>query len=214
MPNLNKILQDSFDDKPQGKFDLDNINKQTILFHYPVGIKENCAFIQKVIRLEFGARGDIEPQETKTISPYVAEIFPDLFSEKTFNIPTLAAERTFWKKVTILHALHHGSKLQDRISRHYYDVYMLFQKGVADKSLDNPELLKKVVANKSLYFRDNKASYETAIIGRLCLLPKLENIHELKKDYDKMDEMFIGEHPSFETIMEALKNLENRINNS
>ena len=98
LPSLNKILSDSFHDKPQGKFDLDNKNKQTILFFYPVGIEEDCTYIQKVIRLEFGARGDIEPQETKTITPYVCETFPDIFLERMISVPTLAAERTFWKR--------------------------------------------------------------------------------------------------------------------
>jgi hypothetical protein len=34
--------------------------------------------------------------------------------------------------VTILHALHHGTKLLPEMSRHYYDTMMLAAKGIDD----------------------------------------------------------------------------------
>jgi predicted nucleotidyltransferase component of viral defense system len=203
-------------------------DQQTILFYYPFIFGDghwdtsswdeaewdSGGYVRAVIRLEFGARGEIEPSESKSIIPYAAEAYPQLFDAPATDVQTLSAERTFWEKVTILHALHHGTKMRDRMSRHYYDTYIMAQKGIADTALQNLALLKKVVKNKSLLFKDNKASYDTAIIGTLRLLPDDTKMAELKRDYAAMNEMFMGETPAFSAMIEALKTLESRINSS
>lgn len=76
----------------------------------------------------------------------------------------------------------------------------------------NPALLKQVVRNKSLLFRDTKASYETAVLGSLKLLPATDQLPTLKEDYERMAEMFIGEYPDFEPIMASLAEIERKIN--
>lgn len=122
--------------------DISDKDKQTILFNYPRTLDYHSnlitedgdnivteggiqiivgGYIKPSIKLEFGARGDTTPAASKKIMPYIAEEFPDLFGNTTCSIPTLAVERTFWEKATILHALYHGSKMRDRTSRHYYD---------------------------------------------------------------------------------------------
>ncbi len=169
-------------------------------------------YIKPRIKLEFGARGEIKPNEKRTITPYAAETFPHIFEAPACNVATLGVERTFWEKATILHGLHHGMKLGDRMSRHYYDTYMLDQGGIADKALQNPALLEQVVLNKSLLFKNTKASYETAILGSLRLLPNAEQMPILKKDYERMAEMFMGDYPDFETVINGLTALEKRIN--
>ncbi len=204
-------------------------DRQTLLFYYPKVFnyvrgtnfsnftfdQSNFAvsdYIKPHIKLEFGARGETDPHESRTITSYIAETFPAMFEASTYDVSTLGAERTFWEKATILHALHHGSKLRDRMSRHYYDTYMLAQKGVADKALKSPALLAQVVRNKSLLFRDAKASYDTAILGSLRLVCAAEQLSSLKRDYEKMAEMFMGEYPDFDAIMAGIAALEKRLN--
>jgi hypothetical protein len=169
-------------------------------------------YIKPVVRLEFGARGDIEPSEDMHITPYVTEDFPQLFSNPYFNVHVLALQRTFWEKATILHSIYHGTKMKAGMSRHYYDMFTMAQKGVADTALQHKELLNMVVQNKSLMFADNKASYGTAVIGALRLIPGNDIKAILKKDYADMQEMFIGEAPDFEAMMSGLSALEQRIN--
>jgi len=226
------ILQKSFAEKlPDGwklALDADDSDHQTILFSYPrlmnygmgyglggYGIgrfgEGETGYIKPFVRLEFGARGDIEPSENKTVSSYVAEAFPQLFDAPHCAVHVLTAERTFWEKVTILHALYHRSTLRDRMSRHYYDTFIMAQKGIADAALRDLTLLEKVVRNKSLMFADSKASYDTAVIGSLRLMPQEEMLPELKQDYVAMQKMFIGEVPEFESIMSELAKLEERI---
>lgn len=171
-------------------------------------------YIKPHIKLEFGARGDITPSEKCSVKSYAAEEFPDMFESPSVNVGTLAAHRTFWEKATILHALHHGSKMRDRMSRHYYDTFMLDRHGIADKALLNPDLLESVVHNKSLLFRDAKASYDTAVIGSLKLLPTDEQRLPLKQDYERMSEMFMGEYPDFDAVMNGLSKLEQKINSA
>lgn len=209
--------------------DTEDADKQTILFHYPKLFSYGGGFgsgafgagsygegeigyIKPQIKLEFGARGEAEPKDTCAITPIAAEEFTDLFLDPMFNVSTLHVERTFWEKATILHSIHHGSKLRDRMSRHYYDTYILAKKGKAEQAILKPELLEQVVRNKSLMFRDTKASYDTAVFGTLQLLPKDEQLAGLKDDYAKMAEMFMGDFPDFSIVIAELKELQEKIN--
>lgn len=171
-------------------------------------------YIRPAVKLEFGARGEVEPSEERKIMPYAAEVFPQSFESPSCGVHVLSAERTFWEKVTILHALHHGKKMRDRMSRHYYDTYILAQKGIAAKAMPDVALLEQVVRNKSLMFSDNKASYDTAVIGSLRLMPKEEMLPELRRDYIAMEQMFLKQSPpDFDVMMQGIADLEKRINN-
>jgi len=209
--------------------DPDDPDGQTLLFNYPrlanygqgfgqggwgVGRfgEGEIGYIKPRIKLEFGARGDTDPSDLKDITPYLAETFPEELPDSISSIPTLAVARTFWEKATILHALHHNGKLREGMSRHYYDTLMLAQSGVADEALEQPDLLARVVHNKSLMFADNSASYDTAVIGSLRLVPSEEIKAQLEEDYEAMLEMFMETPPTFEDLLTGIVELEVRIN--
>ena len=93
---------------------------QTICFQYPK-IFEDSSTLQ-IIRLEIGALAAWTPSVSKTITSYVAETYPKVFSKPDTTILTASAERTFWEKATILH--HEANRpenlsMPDRYSRHY-----------------------------------------------------------------------------------------------
>ena len=204
--------------------DPDDPDAQTLLFNYPktsgyglnygndYGGRSDTGYIKPRIKLEFGARGDTEPFEMKTIVPYLAEEFPDELLDAGTEIPTLAATRTFWEKVTILHALYHNGKLRDGMSRHYYDTLMLARAGIAAEALSKPELLAQVVRNKSLMFADKSASYDTALMGTLRLSPSDAIVADLRRDYANMAEMFMAEPPSFTDLLSGIAELEETVN--
>ena len=125
---------------------------------------------------------------------------------------TLGVERTFWEKASILHAIHHNDKLRTGVSRHYYDVLMLDRAGIAQAALARLELLDRVVANKSVMFADRSASYETAVLGSLRLLPSGEGHKLLERDYADMSEMFMEALPSLDELIEGLHALEAALN--
>ena len=98
------------------------------------------------------------------------------------------------------------------MSRHYYDTLMLAHKGIADEAQRQPNLLARVVHNKSLMFADNSASYETAVLGSLRLTPSEEIKSLLKEDYSAMSEMFMKTPPTFADLIAGIADLEARIN--
>lgn len=98
------------------------------------------------------------------------------------------------------------------MSRHYYDTLKLAEKGIADAAMQSPELLARVVLNKSLMFADSKATYGTAAIGTLKLLPGDELRAQLAQDYSAMGEMFMSPPPGFDELMTALAALEAKLN--
>lgn len=226
---LEQALKQILGEGNHWKIECDVSDLQTLLFYYPklfsygrgygvgrygVGLygEGEQGYILPRVKLEFGAKGGTDPSDNKVITPYVANAFPDSFEIQSCTVPTLAAERSFWEKVTILHALYNNEKLRDRMSRHYYDVYMMATKPLAERAIQDVDLLEKVVTNKSTYFGDKNASYGTAKIGSLKLVPEGELRQNLEADYKKMDEMFIGVAPGFEEMMAGIARLEERIN--
>ncbi len=128
------------------------------------------------------------------------------------QVRVLGAERTFWEKATILHALSHGSKLRARMSRHYYDVGEMVGSSIYNKAIQNIDLLIKVAEHKALFFKDSKARYDLAKPGSLRLMPLEEHLVQLNDDYRQMQEMFFEDPPSFESVLEKLKTAEKEIN--
>jgi hypothetical protein len=211
------------------KIDESSDNQQTILFEYPqlTPVTNSSPgrdygsghygsnYIRPVIKLEFGARGGLKPAIAVEVQSYLVETFPTILSPAAIKIQTLAIARTFWEKATILHAIYHGSKMRDRMSRHYYDTYMLYRDYDDLKQVirNKDSLLEEVVLNKMTYFEDKKASYGTAKLGTLKLVPTdNELLTVLSQDYQAMSDMFIGQHPSFDEIISGLADLELLIN--
>lgn len=121
--------------------------------------------------------------------------------------------RTFFEKVTLLHAEASAESARKRLSRHYYDLYQLVAKGYLDEAKKQLDLLKNVVEHKSLLFASKKASYETIYTEGLKLLPDEERIVEIQNDYREMGLMIFGEIPSFETVIDSIKKIEIGLNN-
>ena len=102
------------------------VQGQVVLIPYPRAFSLEA--INPQIRLEIGPLAAWVPNEQKPIRPYAAEQFPKEFTIPGTTVRTIAVERTFWEKATILHQeAHRGPDrpLPPRYSRHYYDVYRL-----------------------------------------------------------------------------------------
>jgi hypothetical protein len=194
---------------------------QTVYFTYPSGIGSGGrggpgSYIARAVRLEFGARSDHWPAEEHEIQPYAAEAMPDHFKAPACLVNALSAERTFWEKATLLHALARKplqKSLGDRMSRHYYDVARLYQSTFGPKALADSNLLANVVAHKSLYFASGWANYPLARPGTFRLILPVERLTSLAADYRAMQEnMIFGESYKFDDLMAVLKEIESKIN--
>jgi nucleotidyltransferase AbiEii toxin of type IV toxin-antitoxin system len=191
----------------------DKTEEMTLLFSYPPAF-EYKSYLQPQIKIEFG-RGDLEPSQESTVTPFVAEMFPDVFAERSTAIGVLDCERTFWEKVTLLHAENHRpdpTSLKAGMARHWSDVAVM---SAAERFKDEKlslDLLKQVIAFKKIYFPANWANYDTAIPGTLNILPNRSLQEIVKKDYQQMEEMFPGKPLSFDEILAKLEALQRRIN--
>jgi hypothetical protein len=76
------------------------------------------------------------------------------------------------------------------------------------EALKNIALLDEGVSHKQHLFREGQAHYELAKKGTLRLAPSATLEKELRKDYEKMREMYFGAHPEFDKVMQAVRNLE------
>jgi hypothetical protein len=197
---------------------IDAADPQTLNFEYPSLARtgtQSQAYIRPVVRLELGARGDAWPTFDGTIKAYAADEFPEQFADPTCAVQTLAAERTFWEKATILHAEYHrppDKNSGDRLSRHYYDLASLADSEHGGRAIEQIDLLASVVRHKMLFFPAAWAQYETAKPGTLRLVPTEERLRALRSDYAKMQPMFFARPPSFEDVIERLRKLEGLIN--
>jgi len=189
------------------------VDGQDVLIWYPRAFSLEA--MKPQIRLEIGPMAAWVPNEQRTIRPFAAERFPQLFKQAETMVRTIAAERSFWEKATILHQeAHRGAEkpLPPRCSRHYYDLYRLSLLPVRDKALASIDLLQDVVQFKTRFYRCPWALYEEAKPGSLRLLPPEHHVAELQKDYQSMQAMLFGEIPSFKAIMTELAILEKIIN--
>ena len=192
---------------------IDEKDKQTVIFAYP-HLFLNTATLQ-VIRLEIGALAAWTPARIAQIEPYTAAYYPKVFEQKDTSILTVAPERTFWEKATILHHEANrpeSSDMPQRYSRHYYDLYRMSMTSVKDAAFAQVYLLKTVVNFKMKFYPRAWAKYQEAIPGTLKLTPPEFRYEALAADYDAMRDMLYGDIPSFETVMDKISKLEDEIN--
>lgn len=192
---------------------IDEKDKQTVIFAYP-HLFTNASTLQ-VIRLEIGALAAWTPTKIAQIEPYSAIYYPKIFKQKDTAILTVAPERTFWEKATILH--HEANRpnhleMPQRYSRHYYDLYRMAQTSVKDATFAHIELLQKVVDFKIKFYPRSWAKYPEAIPGTLKLIPPEYRFKALAADYEAIKDMLYGDVPEFDTVIDAVRKLEKEIN--
>lgn len=190
-------------------------DSNVVRFQYPAAIAKGPSYVTPQVVLELGTHAEFVPRDQFTIRPFAAEEFPQLFLDAEITVEAILAKRTFWEKVTILHAEHHrppGPPFPGRYSRHYYDTAMLAQSSVKAEALADMELLSQVVRHKEAFYPSAWARYDLANPGSLHLLPTEERLAALRQDYRDMAVMIFGEPPAFDHIIETLTALEREIN--
>ena len=222
-----KLLTDLRDEaraalgEEEGGWDLqvDAGDALTLNLKYPASLEvadyDIFRYLRPVVRIEMGIRSDHWPASVVSVRPYAAERFPGFFVNPAADVRVLAAERTFWEKVTLLHAEYHrpaGTPTRENLSRHYYDVAKLADSHVKDAAFGQLDLLRRVLEHKNLFFRSGWAHYETAMPGSIRLVPRAAPLDGLRRDYANMREMLFGEAPSLDSLIETIRALETEIN--
>jgi predicted nucleotidyltransferase component of viral defense system len=100
-----------------------------------------------------------------------------------------------------------------RLARHYYDLWCLINKKVAEKAMADLELFERVAAHRAVFFRKSNEAQETLRPGSLRLTPLPDQLPAWKHDYQSMSEaMFFGEVPAFEEILRVVGDFEKHFN--
>ena len=171
--------------------------------------------MRQSVLIEVGVRGEINPHEDRLVKSYVEKEFADILEVDQVAIKTLSPIRTFWEKITLLHAENNRPVEKnpgDRMSRHYYDVYQLLKTSLPEEALNDLTLLYDVINNKKTYFKSSWANYDTAIPGTLKIFPNDRLLKYLQADYKNMALMIFGKIPVFDTILSTIREFESRFN--
>jgi Nucleotidyl transferase AbiEii toxin, Type IV TA system len=196
------------------EIDPDAEDGQCLLFSYP-GVFPG-GYIRPVVKIELGARSDTEPSEVVSIQPHLSDAFPDIFTSGSFSVLTVSSRRTFWEKAMLLHEETYrpaDKPRKARLSRHYYDLWSLIKKGVAETAVADAELFERVAAHRATYFRISWVDYSTLRRGFLQLSPPESQVAYWRGDYKAMStEMFFEPPPDFDEILAVVRNFEREFN--
>jgi hypothetical protein len=141
---------------------------------------------------------------------------PTAFRWPEATVRAITAERTFWEKATLLHALAHQDteKIHEaRPARHLYDIHRLWQHGVGRQAVGDVKLLADVVRHKRTFYCQASAKYELAVPGSFRLVPGENAVRAIQPEYAQMaEEMIFGEAPDLAVVLETLRAIEGEIN--
>jgi len=189
---------------------------EEVRIYYPSVLEQQGYYLASSILIEFGGRNVTEPGEQYVVEPYLADHVNDLELPKAI-VDVLSVRRTFWEKVTLIHVESHRRRLgdhPDHMSRHWYDLAMLFESPIAEQALSDVELMADVIKHKQAFFNASYANYKKCLNKQFQIVPHLEDLEGLEKDFKSMLNagMFYGEDPDFAKIIEILRGLEKRLN--
>ena len=212
LPRLREAIAALLRRTEDWSLEIDPLDAQTLLFHFPQAGGPGLAYIVPSVRIELGARSDHWPSEEREIRSYLGEAFGHTIGKATVH--SLAAERTFWEKATLLHAEVHRPKdklMPARYARHYHDMARLAESPVAARALADVALRERVVAHKMVYFRSGWARYDLARPASFRLIPPDSRIAALKSDHQAMIPMFFNPPTPIAEVLNTIADLETRI---
>ncbi|WP_352541510.1 nucleotidyl transferase AbiEii/AbiGii toxin family protein [Mesorhizobium sp. M0018] len=197
--------------------DRDDPDGQTLLLWYPSATVTADEYIRPAVRIESGAKSALDPNASASVIPYVAAELDDT-NFVVSNVTTVAAGRTFWDKIVILHGLRRwfdrrGIVRQEgqRVTRHYYDVYRLLAAQIGQDALANRALGLDSARHARMFFNRPDLDLDAAVAGDFSLTPAAGMMDALKRDYDSMGGMIFGSLPSFEDIIAAIRAIEDTL---
>lgn len=203
IPELEKSLDQAC------SMEIDPENPCNVYINYPGIFKDGQTYLRPNVKLEIGAIAEGTPFENAMFQPYAAEVYPQ-FALPEVSIPTVAVCRTFWEKITALHYANHRKDLS-RLSRHYYDIFMIAKSAMKQDVLSQSDLFRKIVDFDKWYYPAQGVDYQTLTTQTVNLRPNAETEAALRKDYAAMADMIFGELPQWDEIIATLSKLETEI---
>lgn len=201
----------SMEIQPNGEGDGTYPEPRQIRFHYKSVLDKGIAYLRPDVILEVGARSLLEPSEPRIIRSIVEETIP-LSPIGNSHVRTAIPAKTFLEKIFLLHELFAQPNVRrsaERKSRHIYDLFMMRNEDFAKSAIGNDELWETIRHHRETYTSVSGVDYTPDVRKRIQLVPSEEVIDVWSADYEAMKEaMIYGSKPTFEELMEAMKELQ------
>jgi hypothetical protein len=192
-------------------------DQQSLLVHYP-SVTEKSDYVFPAVKIEGGAKSALDPNEPKTISPYVADDFAGSGNLAVADVTTIQPDRTFLDKVLIVHGMTFFYEAQGRLrgdgrmSRHYYDVHRLMNAAIGPQACNNDVLIEDCVRHARMFFYRNNTGLDKAHRGSFRLTPTGAMLGPLRSDYVAMSTMIFGPVPSLDAVLKSVAQAEKLLN--
>lgn len=100
----------------------------------------------------------------------------------------------------------------ERQSRHLYDLVKMMDTPIEEQVIHDKDFYATLVEHRRFYVRLRGVSYDDLRDRKISFLPPLSIIESFREDYEVMRKaMIYGESPDFDTILEKLKSLNERL---
>lgn len=208
------------EERLRSRVELSGGENDKLLLRYPA-LTQGTGYIAPVVTLEFGGRATGEPRQTHKVAcdaaGYLSEVaFP------TASPQVMSVARTFWEKAMAAHVFCARGRFRgERFARHWHDLAAIGRSEHFPTAVASREVAAVVAGHKGRFFvekdRDgNLIDYAVATSGHLKIVPEGEAKAALREDYEAMltDEVMIGEALTFEELMDACAELEERVNSA
>ena len=178
LPHLQEHITN---DLPDDTFEIQlSEDGEQLHFYYPIVANTTAGYIRDHVLIEFGIRNSTEPCEKHQITPYLEKVMngTDITLPRP-TINTLSPLRTFWEKVTLIHVECNRDrfiKSPDRLSRHWYDLYMLNNSWVCAMALSRSDIFKSVIEYKKAFFNASYACYDDCLNAKFKLIPTHDSL--------------------------------------
>lgn len=176
---------------------------------------EKSEYLLPMVRLELGARSQMEPWESREIQSFVGYHFKEQkFADSPVSIRTVIPKRTFLEKAFLMHEEFQrpADKMRSgRMSRHLYDLERIMDTDHGREALIDTKLYNDIINHRRTFTRMDGVDYSTHQPDKIDFVPPQNIIKEYEKDYKGMREsMIYGDSLPFEELIVRIIELRNR----
>jgi len=213
LPALREALEPELEGRAWSlDLNADSDNHETVIsFGYPKHFDTDGGYLLDFVKVDLVAKSDAWPSVMVPVSTYVHGLFTEELGDGSFPVRTLEAERTLIEKALLLHEVlvQRPDGPRRRLARHYFDLYFLHRSGATTKAIARAELYPAVVQQRSIYYRYPGVDYDALLQEGFSIIPHGAARDAWRQDYDGMQsDMFYGDVPSFDAVMEQLTQFE------
>ena len=197
--------------------DMPDTDPQALYVNF-VSLFDPNPYLPDRVKIEFSVRSLKEPSIKRSMRSLLDNHFPnENYIEENCEVLTILPQRTLIEKMLLLHEEYNRDELAkmrtERMSRHYYDLFQLSRQNFSSVTLRNNDFIEEIIEHRKYYSRLKRFDYSTLKRGRISIIPPADILKALEQDYAIMKaEMIYGNPPTFEKIIQAMKNLQDEIN--